>query len=156
MSMYFLQQSYFRRSLGEVRQWDIFRTPSSSFWEASWLRLRLASLLFVPSQPTKSENIVQDGKKAAAIMPGRFWIAPSSSPRKAIWLLSWPTSWVQQIIVKSSVNCFSWHIMGLSKFHDTLSMIIWTSVVISAKDTHRGDISLICCCHCPFSYFAFW
>jgi hypothetical protein len=53
-----------------------------------------------------------------------FWIAPSSAPRKAVWSLSWPTSWEQQIVVKNVVNCLSRHVMGLGGFCDTLSTII--------------------------------
>ncbi len=54
--------------LGNVRRCAIFRTPSSSFWEAYWLRLRPARSLFTPGRPTNSENIVQDCEKSAAII----------------------------------------------------------------------------------------
>jgi hypothetical protein len=54
--------------------------------------------------------------------PGTFSITPSS-PRKAVWahladFLRAADPW------KSDVNHFSWHILGLSEFHDTLSPII--------------------------------
>ncbi len=39
-------------------------------------------------------------------------------PHKAVWSLTWPTSWELQIYVKSVVNRFSWHIVALS---DTIS-----------------------------------
>ncbi len=147
MFIYFLQHSLLLERLGELHRRAIFRNPSNSYREASWLRLMPASLLFTPSQPPTFKTLSQMVKKlwrSSLRSPGTFWIAPSSSPRKAIWSLSRPTSWKQQILVKSGVNRFNRHIMGLSEFHDT-------------PDGHcRCEISLICLCSRPFSYFAFW
>jgi hypothetical protein len=54
--------------LGEVSHLTIFRSPSWSFWEASWVRVRPASSLFTASQHTNSENVVQDGQEVAVII----------------------------------------------------------------------------------------
>jgi hypothetical protein len=57
--------------------------------------------------------------------------------------------------VKSAMNHFSWHIVVLSEFHDTLSTII-LHYGGNPSDGHRhGEISLIRRHRCPFSYFAF-
>jgi hypothetical protein len=44
--------------LGEVRRRAIFRIPSSSFLEASRVRMRLPSSLFTPSVLANIENVV--------------------------------------------------------------------------------------------------
>ncbi len=112
---------------GDVHRCAIFRTPSSSLWEASWLKMRPVSLLSPLADPptvrTKSK-MVKKPRQSLLRSPVTFWIAPSSSPCKSVWSLSWPTSWERQIVVKSGVNRLSRHVMGLSKFHDTLSTII--------------------------------
>jgi hypothetical protein len=67
----------------------------------------------------------------------------------------WPTPCELQIIVKSAVNCFSWQIMGLSKFHDTLSTIILHFGGDIGDGHHPGKIYLIHCQRRLFSYYAF-
>ncbi len=60
--------------------------------------------------------------------PGTFWIAPSSSPRKAVWSLSWPTSWKRQILVKSGVTVLtdtSWAWASFITLSRRLSPLLW-------------------------------
>jgi hypothetical protein len=61
----------------------------------------------------------------------------------------------RQILVKNGVNRFSRHMIGLSEFHDTLSVNILHFGGDPGDGHHRGEISLIRCCCCPFSYFTF-
>ncbi len=112
VDVFFAALSLPSEGLGNVCCHGHFHIPSSYFWEASWLRLRPASSLFAPSWPINSENVVQDGKKprrSSLWSPATFWIAPSSSPRKAVWSFSWLTSWKQQIVMRSVMNLLSQH-----------------------------------------------
>jgi hypothetical protein len=48
----------------------------------------------------------------------------SSSPSKAVWSPTWPTSLRTAGYHESSVNCFSRHTMGQNKFPDSLPPVI--------------------------------
>ncbi len=109
-----------------------------------------------PADPPTVRTLSEMVKKlwrSSLWLSGTFRIAPSSSPHKAVWSLSWLTSWEQQTLVKSGVNHFNQHIVGLSEFHDTLSMIILRFSGNISDGHSQGEISLIC--HHKFSYFAF-
>jgi hypothetical protein len=96
--------------------------------------------------PADSPTVVEGGQKSKAIRamrPRMFLIAPSSSPRKAIWSQAWSSS--LRALIKSGENYFSRHIMSLSKFHDTLSPIILHFDSDIGNRSLCGEISLICC-----------
>jgi hypothetical protein len=145
--------------LGDVRgRCAIFRTPPAPSgrppdWSWGWSACFLP-LADPPTVRTLSK-MVKKPRQSLLRLPVTFWISPSSSPRKAVWLLSWPTSWERQIVVKSGVNYLSRHVMGLSEFHDTLSTIILHLGGNPGDGHHCSAISLIRRRRCPFSYFAF-
>jgi hypothetical protein len=62
---------------------------------------------------------------------------------------------VRQILVKSGVNCFNQHIVGLSEFHATLSTIILYFGSNIGYGLCRGEISLIRRCGRLISCFTF-
>ncbi len=68
-----------------------------------------------PANPPTVRTLSEMVKKlwwSSLWSPGTFRIAPSSSPHKAVWSLSWLTSWERQTLVKSGVNRFNQHITG--------------------------------------------
>ncbi len=159
MSIYFLQRSSYCRSGAAKFAAAPFLVPPPAHTgrPPDWGWCQLAWFL-PPADPPTLRTLSEMVKKlwwSSLWSPGTFWIAPSSSPRKAVWSLSWLTSWKWQILVKSGMNCFNWHIVGLSEFHDSLSTIILYFGSDIGDGHCRGEISLICCHVHPFSYFAF-
>ncbi len=160
MLMYFLQRSsYCRSASATFAALPFFVSPPAHTGRPpDWVWCQLAIFL-PPADPPTLRTLSKMVKKlwrSSLWSPGTFWITPSSSPCKAVWSLSWPTSWKRQILVKSSVNHFNRHIMGLSEFNDTLVTII-LHFGGNIGDGHcRSEISLIRHRSHPFSYFAFW
>ncbi len=104
---------------------------------------------FAAARLSNSKNIVQDGQEALTIIAKdhlahsqllllhllvKYFVYPPG------WLL-----WGLQILVKSAMNHFSKHIMGLSKFHDTLLPVILNFSGIIGCGSLSSEISLICC-----------
>jgi hypothetical protein len=54
--------------LGKVCCSEISHTPSGSFKEISWVRVRPASSLFTPSRLTSGETVAHDGQEIAAFI----------------------------------------------------------------------------------------
>ncbi len=157
MVIYFLQCSSYCRSASATFATVPFFVPPPAHTgrPPDWVWFRLPCFL-PPADPQTLRTLskmVQKLWRSLLLLPGTFWIAHSSSPCKAVWSLSWPTSWKRQILVKSIVNHFNRHIMSLSKFHDTLATII---LHFGGKGHCRGEISLIRRRGHPLSYFAFW
>ncbi len=160
MLIYFLQRSSYCQSTSVTFSAMPFFVPPPAHTgrPPDWVWCRLPCYLPPADPPTLRtlSKMVKNLWWSSLWLPGTFWIAPSSSPCKTVWSLSWPTSWKRQILVKSSVNCFNRHIMSLSEFHDTLTTII-LHFGSDIGDGHcRGEISLICHRGHLFSYFAFW
>ncbi len=128
MSIYFLQPSYYHKSvLAKFASAPFFLpppAPSGRPPDWGWGRPACFSAPANPPTVRTLSEMVKKPWRSSLWLPGTFWIAPSSSPHKTVWSLSWPTSWERQILVKCGVNRFSRHIRGLSEFHDTLLMII--------------------------------
>ncbi len=159
MLMYFLQcSSYCWRASAKFAAEPFFLPPPAPTGRhPDWDWCRLACFL-PPADPPTLRTLSEMVKKlwrSSLWSPGIFWIAPSSSPRKAVWSLSCPTSWKRQILVKSGVNCFNRHIVGMSEFHDTLLKLILHFGGDIGDGHCRGEISLIRRRSRPFSYFAF-
>ncbi len=159
MSMYFSQRSHYHRSASATfAAASFFVTPPVPSgrpldWSWGWQARSLP-----PADPLTERTLskmVKKPRRSSLWSPAMFWITPSS-PRKAVWLLSWPTSWERQVVVKSGVNRLSQQVIGLSEFHDTLLMIILHFGGDPSDGHCHGAISLICCRHCHFSYFTFW
>ncbi len=160
MLIYFLQRSSHCRSVSATFAGVPFFVPPPAHTgrPPDWVWCQLACFL-PPADPPTLRTLSKMVKKlwrSSLWSPGTFWIAPSSSPCKEVWALSWMTSWKWQILVKSSVNCFNWHIMGLSEFHDTLATIILHFGGDIGDGYCRSEISLIRRRGHPFSYLAFW
>jgi hypothetical protein len=67
ITVHFSQHLYHRQSaLAKSAAALLFRTPSPSFKEASWVRVSPDSSLFAFGRLTNSENVVLDSEKAAA------------------------------------------------------------------------------------------
>ncbi len=160
MSIYFLQRSsYCWNASAKFAAAPFFVPPSAPTGRPpDWGWCQLACFL-PPADPQtmrKLSEMVKKPRRSSLWSPGQFWIASSSSPRKAVWSLIWPTSWKRQFLLKSSINRFNRHTMDLSEFHDTLSTIILHFGSDIGNGHRRGEISLIRWHHCPSSYFACW
>jgi hypothetical protein len=160
MLIYFLQHSSYCQSASATFAAVPFFVPPPVHTgrppDWVWFRLPCFLPLADPSTLRTLSKMVKKLWRSLLWLPGTFWIAPSSSPCKAVWSLSWLTSWKRQILVKSSVNYLNWHIMSLSEFHDTLATIILHFSGDIGDGHCHGEISLIRCRVHPFSYFAFW
>ncbi len=160
MSMCFLQRSHYHWSASATFAAASFfippPAPSGRYPDWGWGWRACSSPLADPLTVRTLSKKVKKPRRSFAVIACHVLDRLFSSPRKAVWSPTWPTSWELQIIVKNGVNRFSRHVMSLSEFHDTLSMIILHFGGDPGDDHHRGAISLICCCRRPFSYFAFW
>jgi hypothetical protein len=118
------------------------------------VRVKPASLLFAPGKIANSENIVQDGQEMVAfiamntlhILTCSFII--SSLSNLVTHLANFFENWRS---VKRGMNYFSWHVMGLSEFPDTLSPIILHFSSDIGSGSLSIEVSLVW-----FSFFAFW
>ncbi len=157
MMMYFSQRSSYCRSTSAKFTAALFFVPPTASTgrppDWGWCQLACFSPPADPPTVRTLSEMVKKPRRSSLWSPGSF--SPSSSPRKAVWLLSWPTSWKRQILVKSGMNCFNRHNVDLSEFHNILNDHSHFSSDIA--DGHRcSEISLVRRRHRPFSYFAFW
>ncbi len=122
MSICFLQRSDYRQSASATFAAVSFFAPppAPSGRPPDWGWGQPA--LFSP--PADLPTVKTVSKMVKKPQQSSLWIALSSSPRKAVWSLSWPAYWERQIAVKSGVNRFIRHIVVLSEFHGILLMII--------------------------------
>ncbi len=136
MSIYFLQRSsYCRSASAKFTAAPFFvppQAPTGRPPDWGWC------LLFAPTDPptvrTLSE-MVKKPRRSSLWSPGIFWIAPSSSPRKAVWSLSWPTYWKRQILVKSGANRLTDTSWAWASFMTLSWRSFSNSAAISAMDT---------------------
>ncbi len=157
MSTYFLQRSHYLRSASAKFAAIPFFYPLQLLLGGLLIDAEAGQCALQPQHtvpPVRMlSKMVKKPWRSLLWLPGTFSIAPSSSPRKAVWLPTWLTSWELQIVVNSGVNYFSRQIMGLSDFHDILLTIILHFGSYIGDRHHRGEISLIR--GRLFSYFAF-
>ncbi len=149
----FLQCLYYHRSASAKFAATPFLHPLQLLLWGWGHPARSSPLADSPTLRTLSK-MVKKLRQSWLWSPDTFWMAPSFSSHEAVWSFTWLTSWGLQILVKSGMNHFSQHIVGLSEFHHTLlTIILYFGGNISDRN-RLGEISLIR--RRRFSYFAFW
>ncbi len=114
--------------LGEVHCCEISHThtpptPSRRSLGLGWGQPASSSSANSPTLRTLSK-IVKKPLRSSPRFPCALSTAPSSSLRPVNWAPAWPTSYWASILVKSGVNRFSRHVMGLAEFPNTLQPVI--------------------------------
>ncbi len=87
---------------------------------------------------THSENDVQDCQRTVAIIATNvlhtFSLAPSSSPRPAIWVSTWLTSSRSSYFCREWCELYSRHVVGLSEVSDSHAQSFSISAALSTME----------------------